>query len=442
MKKLSFFALLAGALVHQVTAAVPVDVSLKVTPERDLVYRNGNREVVVQVDLVGRTPERGKRSPMNLAVVMDRSGSMSGAKIEKARQAACVALDQLGTDDYFSLVVYDNNADVVISPTKVRDEDQRATLKAKIERISPGGSTALYDGVKLGSRQLQDHLDREFVNRVILLSDGIANVGPSSTNDLVKLGRDLREDGMSVSTIGLGDDYNEDLMTALAESSNANYYYVKDAEKLPGIFSEELGSTRSMIARGINIRITVPNGVILKEIIGRPEIECKDREALIKLPEYFGGEKRRFLARCVVEEGKAEAIELASVAMDYDQADGKRADKQSQAANIKFTDEKDKADESLKVEVARELAVMDNRLAKEKAVKYADEGNVKAAAGILREQKAKNAALPASVASPNITKDNDGLDTFAAELESGGKLEKSSRKRLQYENWQDKYQKR
>lgn len=442
MKKLSFLALLAGALVHQVAVASTTDVTLKVTPERDLVHRKGNREVVVQVDLVGRTPERGKRSPMNLAVVLDRSGSMSGAKIEKARQAACVALDQLGADDYFSLVVYDNNADVVIAPTKVRDEDQRTTLKSRIERIQPGGSTALYDGVKLGSRQVRDHLDKEFVNRVILLSDGIANVGPSSTNDLVRLGRDLREDGMSVSTIGLGDDYNEDLMTALAESSNANYYYVKDAEKLPGIFSEELGSTRSMIARGISIRITVPNGVILKEIIGRPEIQCRDREALITLPEYFGGEKRRFLARCVVEEDKADALELASVAMEYDQVDGKRAEKQAQAANIKFTDEKDKADQSVKVEVARELAITDNRLAKEKAVKLADEGKSVEAAGVLRAQSSRNAALPASVAAPSLEQDKKALDTFAEEIEKGGKLEKDSRKRLQYENYQDKYQKR
>ena len=85
----------------------------------------------------------------------------------------------------------------------------------------------------------------------------------------------MRGDGISVSTVGLGDDYNEDLMTALAEASNANYYYVKDAEKLPGIFAQELGAARSLLARSIVIRIEAPEGVRLKEIIGRPEIDLR-----------------------------------------------------------------------------------------------------------------------------------------------------------------------
>ena len=90
-------------------------------------------------------------------------------------------------------------------------------------------------------------------------------------------------------------------MTALAEASNANYYYVRDAEKLPGIFAEELGAARTLVARGVTIRITVPDGVRIKEIIGQPEIECHGRSADIALPEYFGGDKRRFLVRCAVE---------------------------------------------------------------------------------------------------------------------------------------------
>ena len=100
-------------------------------------------------------------------------------------------------------------------------------------------------------------------------------------------------------------------MTALAEASNANYYYVKDAEKLPGIFAQELGAARSLLARSIVIRIQAPEGVRLKEIIGRPEIECHDRVAEIKMPELFGSEQRRFLVRCEVEGKNVDAIEAA-----------------------------------------------------------------------------------------------------------------------------------
>jgi Ca-activated chloride channel family protein len=270
MKKLLLLTLLAGCMARQATAAPAADLTLRVAPERDVIYNSGSREVVVQIDLDGRRPEHGKRAPMNLAVVLDRSGSMQGAKIEKARQAACVAVDSLADNDFFSLVTFDNATDVLIAPERVGGSRNRDELKSRIDRIRPGGGTAIHAGVTLGAQQVRRNLAREFVNRVILLSDGIANVGPSRTSDLADLGRELRRDGLAVTTIGLGDDYNEDLMTALAEASNANYYYVRDAEKLPGIFAEELGGARSLVARSVTIRIRVPEGVRLKVRIPFP----------------------------------------------------------------------------------------------------------------------------------------------------------------------------
>src|SRR5205085_517534 len=155
-------------------------------------------------------------------------------------------------------------------------------------------------------------------NRVILPSDGLANVGPSRTSDLAELGRDLRRESIAVTTVGVGEDYNEDLMTALAESSSANYYYVRDAEKLPGIFAEELGVASSVVARGVVIRIKLPEGVRIKEIVGRPDIGVNERTAEIALPEYFGAEKRRFLVRCAVEAKTTEPLAVAAVDLNYE----------------------------------------------------------------------------------------------------------------------------
>jgi Ca-activated chloride channel family protein len=442
MKKLHLLMLLAGVFARQAVAAPNADVTLRVAPDRDLIYSRGPREVVVQIDLDGRRPDTIHRAPMNLSVVLDRSGSMQGAKIEKAKQAACVAIDQLADDDWFSLVIFDNETELLIPPNTIGGAHNREKLKERIDRIRPGGGTAIYAGVTLGAQQLRRNLDQERVNRVVLLSDGLANVGPSRTSDLANLGRDLRREGMSVTTIGLGDDYNEDLMTALAEASNANYYYVRDAEKLPGIFAEELGAARSVVARGVTIRITAPEGVRLKEIIGRPEIDCTGRSVEIKLPEYFGGDKRRFLARCIAENSTSEPLEIAMVDLSYEPASGGKAEPQQQAAKIKFTDEERKSDESLRVEISREVAVAKNRLAKELAVKLADEGRSKDAADVLRKQAAANAAAPAPMQLPGVAEENRKLEAAAAEVESKGQLEKSSRKQIQYENWQDKYQKR
>jgi len=231
-------------------------------------------------------------------------------------------------------------------------------------------------------------------------------------------------------------------MTALAEASSANYYYVRDAEKLPGIFAEELGAARTLVARGVTIRITVPDDVRIKEIIGLPEIECRGRSADIALPEYFGGDKRRFLVRCVIESKATEPIEVAAVDLKYEPMSGAKAEPQQQAAHIRFTDEERKSAASQRAEIGREVAIADNRLAKELAVKLADEGRGKAAADVLRSQAAKNAAAPAALQLPGLTAENRRLEDAAKEVESQGQLGKSTRKQVQYENWQDKYQKR
>jgi Ca-activated chloride channel family protein len=440
MKKLVLVSL-AAALAQAASASAASDVTLRVTPDRDYVYRSGPREVIVQVEVEARKSDDARRAPMNLAVVLDRSGSMEGAKLEKARQAAAMAVDKLGDDDFFSLVTYDDETDLLIPPERIGGRDHREEIKARIHRIQAGGSTALHAGVVLGAKQVRRFFDKERVNRVILLSDGLANVGPSRTSDLSSLGRELRGDGIAVSTIGLGDDYNEDLMTALAEASNANYYYVKDAEKLPGIFSQELGAARSLLARSIVIRIDAPEGVRLKEIIGRPDIECHDRVVEIKMPELFGSEKRRFLVRAVAEGKNADAIEAAAVSLNYATISGGAAPAQRQAVKIAFTDDEKKADSSIKAEVARENSIVQNRLAKEMAVKLADEGKTKDAVTVLRSQATKNAAAPAPMQVPGVKEENRKLEAAASEIDSRGRLDKSSRKAIQFENYADKYQK-
>jgi Ca-activated chloride channel family protein len=434
--------LLAAVLAHAAAASAAPDVALRVTPDREFVYRPGPRELIVQVEIDGRkADENARRVPINLAIVLDRSGSMSGAKIEKARQAAAMAVDKLSDDDVFSLVIYDNETSVLIEPQRIGGRDNRETLKQRIHRIEPGGGTALHAGVVLGAKQVRQRFEKERVNRVILLSDGLANVGPSKTSDLTALGRELRHDGLSVSTVGLGDDYNEDLMTALAEASNANYYYVQDAEKLPGVFAQELGASRSLIARSIVIRINAPEGMRLKEIIGRPEIDCRERYAEIKMPELFGAEKRRFLVRCVAEGDAAEAIEAAQVELSYATLDGAAAPAQRQAAKVAFTDDEKKSNESIQAEVAREHGVVQNRLAKELAVKLADEGKAKDAVAVLRNQQATNAAAPAAAQVPNLSEENRRLEAAASELDAAGGLAKSRRKEIQFQNYADKYQK-
>lgn len=429
----------ASALAICAATAGKPALSLTVTPERDVISTSGARETIVQIELHASRASQKRTLPINVAVVLDRSGSMAGAKLEKARQAAAVALDQLGPDDFFSLVVYDDEAEVLIPPQKAGNKD---ALKEKIHGIRDGGGTALYAGVEKGAAQLRKYFDKEKVNRIILLSDGNANVGPSKPTDLAKLGKELREEGQNVSTVGLGDDYNEDLMTALAEASHANYYYVKNVEKLPSIFAEELGTVKSVVARNVKVTISLPEGVKPKAVLGEDEISFRGQSVTIPLSDFYGLQTRRFLISCEAPDGADERIELASVSLAYDEVESGAAQSDRQSAWVGRSADPKTVEASIRGEVAANSAIMQNRLAKERAVKLADAGKSREAAEILLSQAASNASLPAVAQSPLLEQENQVLRDKAEELKNNGSLSKASRKEVQYQNYQDKKQKR
>src|SRR5215831_4846122 len=144
MKKFILTAGLVGSLTGSLLAGETL--KLKLEPDRGYLLKGSPQEVVVKIDLAAMADQKKvHRTPLNIAVVLDRSGSMAGAKIEKARQAAMELVDRLAPGDIFSLVVYDDNVQVLVPAQRV--EDRRA-LKARIARIQPGGSTALYAGVQ------------------------------------------------------------------------------------------------------------------------------------------------------------------------------------------------------------------------------------------------------------------------------------------------------
>lgn len=431
--------LLTASALAFIAAAEGSTVTLTVKPEREYLLAGGPRDSVVLVEVRAKESDVKRTAPINLALVLDRSGSMAGAKLEKAKQAAGVALDQLGPDDVCSLVAYDDEVQVLIPPQRVKD---REDMKREISRIRDGGSTALYAGVEKGAAQLRKYFDKEKVNRIVLLSDGIANVGPSSPSALAKLGKELRGEGFGVSTVGLGDDYNEDLMTALAEASHANYYYVKDAEKLPGVFRDELGTVKNAVARNVMIRITLPDGVKPKGVLGEDDLAFKGQTITIPMSELFGSQTRRFLISCEAPASDVQEIELANVELTYEDSGSGKASTDNRTARIAQTSDSSLVEKSIQPEVASSVAITRNRLAKEAAVKLADAGKSKDAADLLVRQAAANAALPAAAQSDLLKSDDRELKQKAEELRSSGSLSKGSRKEIQYHNYQDKTQKR
>ena len=405
---------------------------LSLVPDRDVLLRGQPQEIVVKIDLNAIADrQKHRRTPLNLAVVLDKSGSMTGAKLEKTKQAARQLVDRLAPNDVFSLVIFSDEARVLVPAQKVEDQD---ALKEKIEGIEAGGSTALYAGVKTGARQLQEYFSSKRINRVILLSDGLANVGPSSTRDLRRLGGDLAEKGISVTTIGVGDDYNEDLMAGLAEASDANYYYVQDTEKLPEIFAKELGEMLTVAAREIKIEITCPDGVQPLGFIGRSE-KFENRKASVNLSQFTLGQSRYLLLRCLVTRPEPE---VARVQVRYtDELDNGSEQSSSDVVKIRFTDDQTVADRSVNNAVKAEKVLMLTAVAKDEAIAQADAGNYKQAAATLAAQKVALSAVCAGASAEvqvQIRAETNTLGDFSDQFVNG-QYGAGSRKSLQSQSY-------
>jgi Ca-activated chloride channel family protein len=358
LTRLLLFALLTFTLAAPSPAAPLVDCGL--TPDRAVLPAGRSETAVIKVDLrVPEIPREAQRPPVNLALVIDRSGSMSGAKIARAREAALAALDRLGEQDLFSLVTYDHNVRTVVppqSPTANRD-----WIEGQIRSIGTGGNTALFGAVSQGAAEVRRHLGGPYIHRVVLLSDGLANVGPSSPEDLARLGAALVKEGISVTTVGIGNDFNEDLMTRLAEKSDGNHYFVESSDDLPRIFALELGDVLSIAARRVIIEIDCPDGVQPLRIIGR-EGRIRGNRVEIHLNQLYGGQDKYALIEVRVEPGEAgRSREIAQARCLYENALSGASEQSTSSARVSFSRRSEEVVRSASRPVAE--AVVENEIA-------------------------------------------------------------------------------
>ena len=320
------------------------------------------------------------RTPVNVAFVIDRSGSMSGAKIAEARQAALGALESLGPDDIVSVVIYDHVVDVLVPATKLTD---RGAVARAIRGIETRGSTALFAGVVRGAAEVRKFAGPGLVNRVVLLSDGLANVGPSSPSDLGDLGASLGREGIAVTTIGLGAGYNEDLMTLLARRSDGTHYFAERASDLARVFRDELGDLTSVVAQDVRVRIACAEGVRPVRVLGM-DAWIDDRVVTAGMNQLYAGQERFVLVQVEVQpRGGEGSFDVARAEVSYrDPVEGRTA---TLSGTVGVRASRD-AGEIARAEDGRVLADATVLLATERArhaVLLRDQGKVEEARGLL-----------------------------------------------------------
>lgn len=303
-------------LVSSMAWAVPTkEVSISSELATPVMAAGVKQTAFVRIALTGFHMDNDvDRTPANVAIVLDKSGSMSGEKIRHAREAAAMAVGKLSDKDIVSIVTYDTTVDVVVPAT--RAGNRRAIYRA-IDSIRSGGNTALFAGVSKGAYEVRKYIDRNRVNRVILLSDGLANVGPSQPSELGSLGMALAKDGITVTTIGLGLGYNEDLMTQLANYSDGNHMFVEDAEELTRVFEQEFGSVLSVIAQDVDIQIECDEWVKPLRIVGR-DGDIIGRKVITRMNQLYSDEQKYVVLEVEILPQKSGAErKLADVKVAY-----------------------------------------------------------------------------------------------------------------------------
>jgi Ca-activated chloride channel family protein len=274
-------------------------------------------DLYAAIDIDAIAHEGDARPPLNVAVVLDRSGSMSGQKIEHAKAAARRIVNMLGDGDRLAFVSYGSDVTVDLSSRVMTSSNRQAALRA-IDSVLEGGGTNLSGGFQRGFDEIGRWKNAEAVNRLILMSDGHANIGITSSNALVNLSENALETGVSVTTMGMGLDYNEDLMTAMANKGAGNYYFIDQPSTIVAAFDKELQGLKSVVARNAAVVVTLGDGVELSELFGYPYSQ-RDGKLYIKLAEFNSSQSKDILMKLNARAGLPEgASEMMKVELVYD----------------------------------------------------------------------------------------------------------------------------
>ncbi|MDR2820265.1 MAG: VWA domain-containing protein [Desulfovibrio sp.] len=339
---------------------------------------------------------KAKRPPVAVSLVIDKSGSMEEArKMAYAKTAGRLLINNLGPDDLFSLTTYDNAVKVLAPLQPVKDKNRLLKL---IDGIIPDGMTFLSGGLEKGVEQLKT-VRHEGPSRVILLSDGLANVGVTQPEMVAAIGAKARNTGVGVTTIGLGLDFNEDLMQLLAQRGGGQYYYIKDSEYLPSVFAQELKLVADSFTRDLRVTFTRPSAISRAKVYGY-STTAKDMTLDIEMSDIASDEKRLIMLDLTITPDVASGKQtLGTVDFAYTDQDGALRQislpvELDVLADAATRGQAEKQNEAATRQVREEALLLEVDEAHVEAIKELQKGNASRAKQILRAQQTALAAAP------------------------------------------------
>jgi len=270
--------------------------------------------VKAAAEAVASTP-----SPLELAIVIDRSGSMKGKRLNNAIAAAQGMIRRLRDGDVVSVIAYNTQTETLVRSTTI-DASSRERAIAAVSGLEARGDTCISCGIDAGMDMLQKR--GGMVERMLLLSDGEATAGVRDVQGFRRIASTVRHLGAAISTIGVDVDYNERVMTALAQESNGEHYFVENPSGLSQVFDKELQSLVHTVAKDTNLTIALAPGVDVEQVFDRSFQRDGDR-ILVPMGSFAAGDTKTLLVRVHVPRGAAGERAIADVKLDYDDLDAR-----------------------------------------------------------------------------------------------------------------------
>lgn len=357
------------------------DIKVEFALDKSFLKAGEEQSVFVLVKLTAPELPAEKRPPQNLSFVIDHSGSMAGKKLSFTKKAVSFALGHLGGEDCCSVVAFDDTVSLLAAASEAKNKD---ALKRGVEALYPGGCTNLSGGMLQGLNEVKKNSAPERVNRVLLLTDGIANVGVTDHGALVEMAQGMAGSGISLSTFGLGDDFQEDLLKSMAESGRGNFYYIASPDQIPGIFEEELQGLLSIVAQNLKVKVAPGTGVTVCGVLGYPPSDMED--ICITLPDIYSGETKALVLALSAAPQQAGPHPLLELELEYaDVRDNLKLVRLQAVLSVDFNSgAKGAAVDNL--EVLKQVEILRSADAREEAVRLADAGDFAGSRRVLKER--------------------------------------------------------
>jgi Ca-activated chloride channel homolog len=404
-----------------------------VRPEHHLLAVEHEHDVNCMFELaVPAGEEKAERPPLHIVLVIDRSGSMGGEKLEHACRCAAWLGERLRQTDEVAVVTFDDEVRLVLPRMPV----DATRIAAGLATVRPGGSTNLSGGWLKGLEQLRSS-PAGATRRILLLTDGMANVGITDGRTLADLPRRALADGVGTTTIGFGADFDEDLLTAMADSGGGNAHWADTPDMAPAIFAKEFDGLTRLSAQNVSVEIRPAAEVEVLGVLNEYPQVAVPGGVQVQLGDAYGGQTRNVVFQLHIPYlatlGPVAAAEL--VLRYVTVGDEVASHEETIPLIVNAVSAADAAAAAPDAEVRRQVIVLASARARDEAIRLTDAGDARSAHRLLR-RTAMDLRATAEVdpaAAPTASLQATLLDDEAGEL-ARGPMTAHQRKRLRYDS--------